>query len=50
MGREEKRLRDRTMKQLAKRLHRQPTDEELERELAGLRRTQELASLQKRKP
>lgn len=40
MGREEKRERERTLKQLERRLHRKPTDEEVEKELAALHETQ----------
>jgi len=37
MGREEKRERERVVKQLEKRLHRKPTDEEIDKALASLR-------------
>lgn len=40
MGREEKRERERTLKQLERRLHRKPTDEEVEKALAALHETQ----------
>lgn len=36
MGREEKRERERIVKQLEKRLHRQPTEEEVDKALAEL--------------
>ena len=36
MGREEKRERERTLKQLERRLHRKPTEEEMEKALAEL--------------
>jgi len=39
MGRKEKRQRDRTVKQLRRRLHRTPTEEEVEKALAELRET-----------
>ena len=39
MGREEKRERERLAKQLERRLHRKPTDEEVEKALAELRQT-----------
>ncbi len=39
MGREEKRQRERTVKQLERRLRRKPTDEEVEKALAELRET-----------
>ena len=39
MGREEKRQRERTVRQLERRLHRKPTDEEVEKALAELRET-----------
>lgn len=42
MGREEKRLRERTTAQLTKRLGRKPTEEEIDKELAVLRETQNL--------
>ena len=35
MGREEKRLRERTVKLLTKRLQREPTEEEIEKEIKG---------------
>ncbi|MBN1858127.1 hypothetical protein JW848_02865 [Candidatus Bipolaricaulota bacterium] len=44
MGREEKRVRERTSKQLMKRLRRKPTEEEIENELASLRKAQGLVS------
>lgn len=40
MGREEKRERERTVKQLKKRLRRDPTNEEVEKALAELHETQ----------
>ncbi len=49
MGREEKRVRERAAKQLMKRLRREPTEEEIENELAGLRKAQGLVSHQDRK-
>ena len=39
MGREEKRQRERTVKQLKRRLQRKPTSEEVEKALAELRET-----------
>jgi len=39
MGREEKRERERTVKHLERRLRRKPTEEEVEKALAELRRT-----------
>ena len=39
MGREEKRQRDRLVKQLTRRLGRDPSDEEIEQALAKLRQT-----------
>jgi hypothetical protein len=39
MGREEKRERERTVKQLGRRLHRKPTEEEVEKALLELRQT-----------
>jgi len=44
MGREEKRLRERTIVQLEHRLHRKPTDDEVERALTDLRETQRKVS------
>ena len=49
MGREEKRLRERVTKQLTKRLRHEPTEEEIDRELKSLRKTQGLASPRDRK-
>ncbi len=43
MGREEKRLRERTVKQLTKRLQREPTDEEVEKEIENFRKAQGIA-------
>jgi hypothetical protein len=40
MGREEKRLRERTIRQLERRLGRKPTDEEVEEAIADVRETQ----------
>ena len=39
MGREEKRERERTVKQLERRLHRKPSDEDVEKALAELHET-----------
>ncbi|MEE8592673.1 MAG: hypothetical protein V3T03_00970 [Candidatus Bipolaricaulota bacterium] len=39
MGREEKRERERILKQLERRLHRKPTEEEVEKALAELHET-----------
>jgi len=39
MGREEKRERERVVKQLERRLRRKPTDEEIEKALAALHET-----------
>ncbi len=39
MGREEKRLRERTIRQLERRLRRTPTDHEVEKAIADLRET-----------
>ncbi len=39
MGREEKRERERILKQLERRLHRKPTEEEVEQALAELHET-----------
>ena len=43
MGREEKRQRERAVKRLERRLHRKPTDEEVEKALAELRETRRKA-------
>ncbi len=43
MGREEKRLRKRVTRQLERRLHRQPTDDELDQAIADLQETQRKA-------
>ncbi|MFC2078825.1 hypothetical protein ACFLSZ_02480 [Candidatus Bipolaricaulota bacterium] len=40
MGREEKRLRERTVKLLTKRLQREPTEEETDKEIESLRKAQ----------
>jgi hypothetical protein len=40
MGREEKRLRERTTARLTKRLRRQPTEQEIDKEIAGLHEAQ----------
>lgn len=40
MGREDKRLRERTARQLEQRLRRKPTDDEVEQAIAELRETQ----------
>ncbi len=40
MGREDKRLRQRTARNLEHRLHRKPTDDEVEQAIAELRETQ----------
>jgi len=44
MGREEKRLRERTAKQLERRLRRKPTDEEVDKALADLRESRRKAT------
>ena len=44
MGREEKRLRERTTARLAKRLRRQPTEQEIDKEIAGLLEAQGIDS------
>jgi len=44
MGREEKRQRNRIIKQLRRRLRRQPTDEEVDNALADLRETRRKAT------
>jgi len=49
MGREEKRSRERATKLLAKRLKREPTEKEIEKELADLRKAQGLTSRRDRK-
>ena len=40
MGREEKRIRDRTVKLLTKRLQREPTEEEIDKEVDNFRKAQ----------
>ena len=40
MGREEKRERERVVKLLTKRLHREPTDEEIDTEIEALHKAQ----------
>ena len=42
MGREEKRLRERTIKLLTKRLQREPNEEEIDKEIEGFRKAQGL--------
>ncbi len=49
MGREEKRLRERTIKQLTKRLQRTPTEEEIDTDIEKLRKAQGLAPNRDRK-
>jgi DNA-directed RNA polymerase specialized sigma subunit len=49
MGREEKRLRERTVKQLTKRLQREPTEEEIDKEIENFRKAQGLAPGRDRK-
>jgi DNA-directed RNA polymerase specialized sigma subunit len=49
MGREEKRLRERTIKQLTKRLQREPNEEEIDKEIAGFHKAQGLAPNRDRK-
>jgi hypothetical protein len=44
MGREDKRLRARIARQLAKRLRRKPTEEELEKAIADVRQTRRKSS------
>ena len=43
MGREAKRMRDRTVKLLTKRLQREPTEEEIDKEVENHRKAQGLA-------
>ena len=43
MGREEKRLRERAAKLLTKKLEREPTEEEIDKEVEGHRKAQGLA-------
>lgn len=43
MGREEKRLRERATKLLAKKLQREPTEEEIDKEIENHRKAQGLA-------
>jgi len=50
MGREQKRQRARVAKQLERRLHRAPTDEEIEKALAELRETRRKTVDRKRTP
>lgn len=49
MGREEKRLRERTIKQLTKRLQRKPTEEEIDTDIEQFRKAQGLAPNRDRK-
>jgi hypothetical protein len=49
MGREEKRTRERVTRLLAKRLKREPTEEEIEKELTDLHKAQGLAPRRDRK-
>ncbi|MFC2083119.1 hypothetical protein ACFLSG_03675 [Candidatus Bipolaricaulota bacterium] len=49
MGREEKRLRERTVKQLTKRLQREPTEDEIEKGIEDWHKAQGLASPRERK-
>jgi len=44
MGREDKRLHERTARQLEQRLHRKPTDDEVEQTIADLHETQRKAT------
>lgn len=44
MGREEKRQRSRIVRQLERRLHRKPTEEEVEKALSDLRETRRKAT------
>jgi len=44
MGREKARLRERTIRQLEQRLHRKPTDDEVERAIADLQESQRKAT------
>jgi hypothetical protein len=50
MGREEKRQRERTIKQLERRLRRKPTDEEIDKALATLQETRRKSSNRRRTP
>ncbi len=49
MGREEKRLRERATKQLTKRLQREPTEEEIDKEIENFHKAQGLAPSRDRK-
>ncbi len=49
MGREEKRLRERTVKHLTKRLQRVPNEEEIDKEIEAQRKAQGLAPNRDRK-
>ncbi|MBU1050011.1 hypothetical protein KKG90_08325 [Candidatus Bipolaricaulota bacterium] len=49
MGREEKRMHERTVRLLTKRLGREPKEEEVEKEIEGYRKAQGLAPNRDRK-